>query len=54
MDANIHAMIAFALTLFIGMKIHHDGTFGYRHNRHVSHMDSTGIDYRDELPFGAE
>jgi hypothetical protein len=54
MDANIHAMIAFALTLFIGMKIHHDGTFGYRHNRHVSRMDSTGIDYRDELPFGAE
>lgn len=52
MDANIHAMIIYALTLFMGMKIHHDGTFGYRHNRHVSRMDSTGIDHVDSLPFG--
>lgn len=53
MDANIHAMIVFVLTLFIGMKIHHDGTFGYRHNRHVSRLDSVGIDFVDSLPFGA-
>lgn len=53
MDANIHAMIMYALTLFIGMKIHHTGTFGYRHNRHVSRFDSTAIDYVDSLPFGA-
>jgi len=52
MDANIHAMIIYALTLFIGMKIHHDGTFGYRHNRHVSRIDSTAVDYVDSLPFG--
>jgi hypothetical protein len=52
MDANIHAMVMYALTLFIGMKIQHDGTFGYRHNRHVSRMDSTGIDHVDSLPFG--
>jgi len=53
MDANVHAMIVFVLTLFIGMKIHHDGTFGYRHNRHVSRMDSVAIDYIESLPFSA-
>jgi hypothetical protein len=52
MDANIHAMIVFALSLFTGMKVHHDGNFGYRHNRHVSRMDSTAIDYREDIPFG--
>jgi len=52
MDANVHAMIMCVLTLFIGMKVHHDGSFGYRHNRHVSRMDSVAVDYRDELPFG--
>jgi hypothetical protein len=52
MDANIHAMIVFALSLFVGMKVHHDGKFGYRHNRHVSRMDSTAVDYMDDLPFG--
>lgn len=52
MDANIHAMIMCVLSLFIGMKVHHDGQFGYRHNRHVSRMNSTAVDHRDELPFG--
>ena len=52
MDANIHAMIIYVLSLFIGMKIHHDGTFGYRHNRHVSRFDSTAVDYVESLPFG--
>jgi len=52
MDANVHAMVVYVLTLFCGMKIHHDGTFGYRHNRHVSRMDSTAVDYVDSLPFG--
>jgi hypothetical protein len=52
MDANIHGMIMYVLTLFIGMKIHHEATFGYRHNRHVSRMDSTAVDYREELSFG--
>ena len=52
MDANIHGMIVYVLTLFIGMKIHHEATFGYRHNRHVSRHDSTAVDYREELPFG--
>ena len=54
MDANIHAMIIYALTLFCGMKIHHDGTFGYRHNRHVSRYDSTAVDYIESLPFGLQ
>jgi hypothetical protein len=54
MDANIHAMIAYALTLFIGMKIHVDTSFGYRHNRHVSRMGDVGVDYVSALPFTAE
>lgn len=52
MDANIHAMIVYVLTLFCGMKIHHDATFGYRHNRHVSRLDSTAVYYDENLPFG--
>jgi hypothetical protein len=52
MDANIHAMIAYVLTLFIGMKIHVDTSFGYRHNRHVSRRNDVGVDYFPELPFG--
>jgi hypothetical protein len=53
MDANIHAMVVYVLALFCGMKIHHDATFGYRHNRHVSRMDSTGIHYEKSLPFAS-
>ncbi len=53
MDANVHAMVACVLSLFMGMKIHHDATFGYRHNRHVSRMDSMGVDYVESLPFDA-
>lgn len=52
MDANIHAMVIFVIALFCGMKVHHDATFGYRHNRHVSRMDSTAVDYNETLPFG--
>lgn len=52
MDANIHAMIIYILTLYCGMKIHHVGWFGYRHNRHVSRYDSTAVDYVESLPFG--
>lgn len=52
MDANVHAMVMYVLTLFIGMKIHHEATFGYRHNRHVSRHDSTAVDYIESLPFG--
>lgn len=52
MDANIHAMIIYVLALFCGMKIHHDATFGYRHNRHVSRLDSTAVRYDETLPFG--
>lgn len=53
MDANIHAMIVFVLTLFCGMKIHHDATFGYRHNRHISRLDSTAVHYDESLPFAS-
>lgn len=53
MDANVHAMVVYVLSLFMGMKIHHDATFGYRHNRHVSRMGSVGVDYIEALPFGS-
>jgi hypothetical protein len=53
MDANIHGMIIYVLTLFIGMKIHHDASFGYRHNVHVSVLHSDTLDFQDSLPFGA-
>ena len=53
MDANIHGMVIYVLTLFIGMKIHHESSFGYRHNRHVSRPDSTAVDYVETFPFGA-
>lgn len=52
MDANIHGMIIYVLTLFMGMKIHHDASFGYRHNVHVSVLHSDTLDYQDSLPFG--
>lgn len=52
MDANIHAMIVYILALYCGMKIHHVDWFGYRHNRHVSRVGSTAIDYVETLPFG--
>jgi hypothetical protein len=53
MDANIHAMIMYVLTLFIGMKIRVDTSFGYRHNRHVSRKNDVSVDYFPELPFGS-
>lgn len=52
MDANIHAMIIYILALYCGMKIHHVGWFGYRHNQHVSQMNSTAVEYIKSLPFG--
>jgi len=52
MDANIHSMIIFVLCMFIDMKIHHESSFGYRHNKHVSRLDSSAVDYVDSLPFG--
>jgi hypothetical protein len=54
MDANIHAMIIYVLTLFCGMKIQHDGTFGYRHNQHLSILNSTAVKYIETLPFGLQ
>ena len=54
MDANIHAMIIFVLSLFNGMDIHSETSFGYRHNRHVSQMNSHAITYIEKLPFGIQ
>ena len=53
MDANIHAMIIYALTLFIGMKIHGEFSFGYRHNIHVSNMNSRWVTFNPQLPYTA-
>jgi hypothetical protein len=52
MDANIHGMLMYVLTLFIGMKIHNDTSFGYRHNGHVSQLGTTRVDFNPSLPFG--
>lgn len=52
MDANIHAMIIYVISLYCGMKIQHVSWFGYRHNRHVSRFDSSAVDYIESLPFG--
>jgi len=51
LDANVHAMIIFVIAPFSNLKITHDGTFGYRHNKHISLIDSTEIQWRDELSF---
>lgn len=52
MDANVHAMIVYILALYCGMKIHHVSWFGYRHNKHMSLIDSSAVSYDDSLPFG--
>lgn len=52
MDANIHSMIVFVLSLFCGMTNHHNSSFGYRHNQHYSKLDSAEIVYIASLPFG--
>jgi hypothetical protein len=54
MDANIHSMVVFVLSMFIGMTSYHEASFGYRHNCHISLMNSFGIVYSDSLPFTAE
>jgi hypothetical protein len=54
MDANIHSMVVFVLSLFCGMSNHHASTFGYRHNQHFSKLDSVEVIYVPSLPFGAE
>jgi hypothetical protein len=52
MDANIHAMIVYILSLYCGMKIHHAGWFGYRHNQHLSVPHTTAVYYNILIPFG--
>lgn len=51
LDANIHSMIVFVLAPFIGMHVHFDGTFGYRHNRHISWSNNPAISWDASLPF---
>lgn len=52
MDANIHSMIIFVIGPFCGLVVRHDGTFGYRHNQHVSVLGSCAVHYNPNLPFG--
>jgi hypothetical protein len=54
MDANIHSMVVFVLSVFCGMTSYHDSTFGYRHNQHLSRLDSVEVLYDASLPFGPE
>lgn len=51
LDANVHAMIIFVIAPFIGMKVAHDGAFGYRHNHTVSPINTVGITWNEALPF---
>jgi hypothetical protein len=52
MDANIHAMIVFVLAPLCGLFIHHEASFGYRHNQHVSRLHTDAVEYNPNLPFG--
>lgn len=54
LDANIHAMIVFLLGPLIGTRVTTDTNFGYRHNRHMSLINSIALDSRPELPFFPE
>ena len=47
LDANIHAMITSILVPCAS----HVGNFGYRHNKHVSGMNSMHFVWDDSLPF---
>ena len=47
LDANIHAMITSVLVPCAA----HVGNFGYHHNKHVSHLNSSHIYWNDSLPF---
>ena len=51
LDANIHAMIVFILAPFCNLLVVHDGTFGYRHNKHVSELNSTSHQWTETLSF---
>lgn len=51
MDANIHAMIIWVLAPFANLNVQHCGTFGYRHNYHVSYMNRKSWIYDPKLPF---
>lgn len=51
LDANIHAMIICILAPLIGMSIRMYGEFGYRHNKHVSILNSSEVVWNGSLPF---
>jgi hypothetical protein len=51
LDANIHAMIMCVLAPLIGMNVRMYGEFGYRHNKHVSILNSSNIRWDNSLPF---
>jgi hypothetical protein len=52
LDANIHAMIIWVLTKRIsGLRITTDTEFGYRHNVHVSILNSLHVSVSDSLKF---
>lgn len=50
-ETCIQAMMIRVLTLFIGMKIQHDGSFGYRHNIHFAKPNSTDYVMKEDAPF---
>lgn len=42
-DASVHAMISFVLRWFTRTSTMRDSTWGYRHNCHISRMDSDAV-----------
>jgi hypothetical protein len=51
LDANIHAMLIWCLAPLLGFGVYEDSSFGYRHNKHVSHLGSPAIQWDESLPF---
>ena len=54
LDANIHAMIIFMIAPFAKLNIRLDMSFGYRHNKHVSLMNTSAITWDESYPFHPE
>ena len=51
LDANIHAMIIFILMPYCNLNTYFDGSFGYRHNKHLSLPNSHRMQWVSSLTF---
>jgi hypothetical protein len=51
LDANIHAMVVWVLAPLLSLEVYADTAFGYRHNQHVSLLDSLSVVFEPRLKF---